>query len=211
MPSLVLKYLDSKGRAEFIRLALKIGDVPFEDVRVSKDGLAELKASKKLPFEQVPLLTIDGATLSQSNAIARYCGKLTGLYPKGSDEKSMYQAAKIDEILAVVDDVINAATPLAHMDAEVVETARKKFVEVDWKRFGDGMERICMESTGDWLCGGKLSIADLLVYTVVDILKVMIFDPMSKDALEPYPRIVKCFEAVGKLPKVVEWNKAHAK
>ena len=45
LPHLTLKYLDTKGLAEPARLALTVGRIPFEDVRVSYEDVARLRAA----------------------------------------------------------------------------------------------------------------------------------------------------------------------
>ena len=45
-----------KGPAEPARLALVIGGIPFEDVRINREGLAALKDAGKLPSGQVELI-----------------------------------------------------------------------------------------------------------------------------------------------------------
>ena len=88
-------------RAEVTRLALFIGDIPFNDYRVEGKEIDDLKATGLLPnnqiapFKQLPVLDVDGKIIAQTGAIARYCGKLSGLYPKDND----FEAAKIDQII----------------------------------------------------------------------------------------------------------------
>ena len=78
--SIKLFYFDFHGgRGETARLALSIGGVPFDDERVKGADWPALKPS--MPFGELPVLEVDGQRLSQSNAINRYVGQLTGLYP----------------------------------------------------------------------------------------------------------------------------------
>merc|ERR1719210_2105038 len=64
-----LTYLDIKGVAEPVRLALFIGGLPFEDRRVSYEQILEL------PCGQVPVLEIDGEAFAQSMALLRWAGR----------------------------------------------------------------------------------------------------------------------------------------
>ncbi|KAJ1491165.1 hypothetical protein T484DRAFT_1775666 [Baffinella frigidus] len=47
-----ITYLDIKGLAEPVRLALTVGGVAFEDRRVGYDEVARLRAAGELPFGQ---------------------------------------------------------------------------------------------------------------------------------------------------------------
>jgi glutathione S-transferase len=90
---LKLYYFNIPGKGEAIRLACAYGEVPLEDVRMHANEFHDLKVSGKLPFGQVPALSVDeDIMLFQSAAIMRYVGKLAGLYPTNDD---LY-AAKID-------------------------------------------------------------------------------------------------------------------
>ena len=81
-------YVDTPfWRAEVGRIALFMGDVKFDDVRIKQEDFLKAKESGKLgdgtvlPFHQIPCLIVDGISIAQTGAIARFCGKLGGLYP----------------------------------------------------------------------------------------------------------------------------------
>ena len=115
-------------RAEVTRLALFIGGIPFNDYRVEGKEIDDLKATgllpnkQKAPFKQLPVLDIDGKIIAQTGAIARFCGKLSGLYPKDND----FDAAQIDQIIDTAQD-INYLVTLSSRDKEKerLELARK--------------------------------------------------------------------------------------
>ena len=54
--------------------------VEFED-RIIKD-FKTWKESGVSPFGHAPVLEVDGKPIALTGAIARYCGKLSGHYPK---------------------------------------------------------------------------------------------------------------------------------
>ena len=72
---IVLKYFPIMGAAERVRLALWLGEIEFEDVRVPPVNWAELKG--QTPFGQLPVMSIDeGPYIAQSNAMLQYIGTL---------------------------------------------------------------------------------------------------------------------------------------
>ena len=96
MPKLKLIYFDFHGgRGEPARLALSMRGIPFEDDRVSPSDWERRKPNT--PFGGLPVLEVDGQTLAQSNAINRYVGKITDLYPTDA-----WQAAFCDEAMEAV-------------------------------------------------------------------------------------------------------------
>ncbi len=81
-PELKLTYFDIRGRAEAIRLALHLADIPFTDERLPREEAMALIAEGSLPFHALPVLEVGGKLHAQSLALLRYVGKLGGLYPE---------------------------------------------------------------------------------------------------------------------------------
>ena len=105
MPALKLTYFNVEGAAEKIRLAFKLGGIEFDDERIERANWPALKPSA--PFGQLPLLSIDGKPpISQSNAILRYAGRLSGLYPEDP-----LQAMRVDEVIGLHDDFFRSIKP----------------------------------------------------------------------------------------------------
>ncbi len=60
-----LYYFDGYGRAEFIRMALWAGKVPYEDVRLSPEQFGKLKGEGFFPTGSIPIwVSEDGETLN---------------------------------------------------------------------------------------------------------------------------------------------------
>ena len=94
-------------RAEMSRLALFIGGIEFEDLRPSREEIAKMRTEGIFPFGQFPVLQVDGKTIAQTGAIARYCGKLSGLYPTDN----YFYAAKVDEVIDLATDITAKIRP----------------------------------------------------------------------------------------------------
>lgn len=61
------------------------------------------------PFGQLPVMEIDGMQVAQSVGLLRYCGLLTGLYPK-----DMFQGALVDQVVLAIEDIMTATVPSIH-------------------------------------------------------------------------------------------------
>ncbi|KAH7696916.1 GST-5 protein [Aphelenchoides avenae] len=94
-----LVHLDSRGPAEAIRLVLIHEGIEFEDVRIPRSGLSQLKI--KAPFGSLPYLEVDGKPLPESYAIARYLARKFGL--AGKDQ---WEQAWVDAIADFLKDVV---------------------------------------------------------------------------------------------------------
>lgn len=75
-----LYYFDMSGRAEAIRLAFTIGNIPFEDVRFSMEEFPKTYKSMS-PNNQCPFMEIDGKIYAESSALLTYAGMRSGLVP----------------------------------------------------------------------------------------------------------------------------------
>ena len=131
MAKLKLTYFDFHGgRGEPARIALSMGGIPFEDERVK--GADWERRKPGTPFGALPLLEKDGEILAQSNAINRYVGRLTNLYP--SDP---WQAALCDEIMEAVEDITSKIAATMFLSDEQKKAQRRRW----WKARSHSISR----------------------------------------------------------------------
>ncbi|TMW63431.1 hypothetical protein Poli38472_002372 [Pythium oligandrum] len=196
-PQIKVTYFDTAGRTEFIRLAFAAGDVAFEDERVTFADFPALKPT--LPLGQLPLLTVDGKVYLQSMAIARYAGRLGGLYP--SDPLEALQIDTIIECLseildAVVDLRWNAPDPL--IKAEKIKTLQGGKIP---KVFGVVDSAI----KGKFLLGDYLCLADLFLYSLhAYFLSSAAFGEIYP-SVSAFPKIAAVVENVKANPQVAAY------
>ncbi|XP_053402366.1 glutathione S-transferase 1-like isoform X2 [Mercenaria mercenaria] len=87
MPSYKFVYFDLRARGELTRYVFHAASKEFEDSRFSFEEWNSLKPT--MPFGQAPVLLVDGKTLAQSGAIARFLAREFGLAGKNSWEQGM--------------------------------------------------------------------------------------------------------------------------
>jgi glutathione S-transferase len=189
--NLRLHYFPFPGRAGPIRDALRIGGIDFEDVHVPPEQFHERKVAGAYPFGAIPVLDIDTekgkVSAAQSNAILRFAGRLTGLYP----EDDLVQALKVDEILGVAEDVNQLLGPSMHEnDMEKKMSMRKKLVEEDLPLWAGYLERLLVNNgRSDFVVGASLSVADLKLYWIVDMLTNGSLDGVPPSLLDGFAAI----------------------
>lgn len=205
MPRLKLIYFDfNGGRGESNRLAMAIGNIPFEDERVPAKEWPSVKEST--PFHQLPVLEIDGVRITQTNSINRYVGKLAGLYPDDPLE-----ALRCDEVMAAVEDITKEVTSTFGIkDEEEKRKAREKLtagpISLYVKRLGEKLEA----QGGEYFADGRLTVADLRVFLWVRHLRSGALDYIPKDLPDRLaPNLVEHFERVNAHPAIVAWYAAH--
>merc|ERR1719440_1849290 len=142
-PPLKLVYLDHHyWRAECARVALTISGVPFEDARM---GYEDMYASGALTFGTFPALVVGGkGVINQTQAIARYVGSLTGLYPADA-----FLAAKCDEAIDGLTDVSELVTAtMQERDPQRKIAWRQHLISPEGRMtmLLNGLEAICKQN-----------------------------------------------------------------
>jgi len=201
-------YVDTPfWRAEVGRIALFMGDIKFDDVRIKREDFSTAKETGTLsdgtvlPFHQIPCLVVDDVSIAQTGAIARFCGKLSELYPTHDD----VNAAKIDDFIDFATDltVMIDNTP-NKTDEEKKRKARRDLATGPLKRKLSMLEKN-ISSDSEWLVTSNISIADVAIWRLLGWLSSGILDGMPTDLLSGFPKIRKLCLAVDKHPKIQKW------
>ena len=189
--ALRLRYFPFAGRAGAIRDALRIGNVRFDDVHVPLDRFSEQKAAGELPFGSLPVLDVDDGerrtSAAQSNAILRFVGRLTGLYPVDDP----LRALKVDEALDVGEELYNLIAPsIGEPDPERRKAMRKVLAEETLPRWGGYLERLLVANgRSGFVAGDSLTVADLKLHYAVEKLTNGSLDGVPKTVLDGFPAL----------------------
>lgn len=197
-------------RAEIGRIALYIGNIDFEDVRISRDEFlrsrktGELDDGTVIPFRQIPCLNVDGKSINQTAGISRFCGRISGLYPI----ENAVDAALIDQIIDMATDITVLLGPsLKEKNKETKKIMREKLARGALVRKISYLEELLEEGKEDWFVNQNISIADLAVWRLIGWLTSGIIDYLPSDLIAPFPNLKRIFLNVEKHPKVIEWIK----
>ena len=193
-------------RAEVLRVSLFIKDIPFEDVRVSREEFVNLiktgflPNNKKAPFHQLPVIEVDGKIIGQTGAIARYCGKVSNLY---SDD--ILQAAKIDQVIDAATDITNLVSPtIREKDQNKKMEDRKVLVNKLLPRWFRYLENLLSENNSTWFVE-KMSIADIAIWRLLGWLTSGIIDGIPTSVVDDFPKLKNVHHQVHSHLKVQEW------
>jgi glutathione S-transferase len=195
-----LTYFDvDGGRAEPIRIALHAAGIPFEDNRLSFQEFGETRESYR--FTCVPVLEIDGAPVTQSNALTRYVGKLAGLYPDDA-----MQALYCDEAMGAVEDATYRIGATMRMQGEELRDARTKLVEGWLPIYLKGLGELLTRGGGEFFADHRLTIADLKVFTLTAWLQHGGLDHIPPDLVErTAPNLIGHGTRVAEDPRVAAY------
>ena len=197
MHQLKLNYFDFHGgRAEPARIALHMGGVAFEDNRFAFPEFAEFR--KCTPFGQVPTLEVDGAHITQCDAILRYAGKLAGLYPTDP-----LQALLCDEVMYVVEEASVRIGPTFRMSGEEQKAARLALVNGSMPVYLAWLQARLQAQGGEYFADHRLTVADLKVFVDVRGLNSGRLDHVPTDLVERVaPALNAHMQRVASLPAV---------
>ena len=132
--------------------------------------LLDLRDSRKLPFDQMPLLEIDGLNLSQSSAMVRYLARKGGYY--GSRDED---AVWCDMIAGAVADFGETALQAAFQPTKEIAI---KALQERFNKFGPRFEN---RLSKNGLCAGvKLTFADVLLAEAINSYLEWIPDILDK-------------------------------
>ena len=194
-------------RAEVLRVSLYISNIPFEDVRISRDEFINmiktgfLPNGKRVPFHQLPVIEVDGKIIGQTGAIARYCGKISNLYSNDN-----INAAKIDQIIDAATDITNIVSPtIREKDEQKKIEDRLLLKNKLLPRWFKYLENILSQETSEWFVENKMTIADIAMWRLLGWLTSGIIDGIPTSIIDDFPKLKNIHHQVHTHPKVQEW------
>ena len=188
-----LHYFKGRGRAETTRWMLAANGIEFENVVIeTPQALADLRASGKLPFDQVPLLEIDRLNLSQSSAMIRYLARKGDLY--GDTD---HDALWCDMIAGAAADFVEPAMQAAF---QPTRGAAEETLKARFAKFAPRFEA-CLNRQGSGFCAARrLSFADIVL---VEALSAYL--DWLPDILKQTPLMAALYGRVTAIPAVAAY------
>ncbi len=195
-----LTYFDfNGGRGEPIRIAFHAAGVDFEDHRISFETFMQTRGDMR--FTCLPQLDVDGVTVTQSNSMLRYVGKVAGLYPEDD-----LQALYCDEAMDAVEDLLHQIVHTFGLEGDELKAAREKLAAGWISVFVKGLAEILERAGGDYFADNRLTVADLKVFTQIRSLRAGTLDHVPSDLVDKLaPSLVQHEERVGNDPIVTRY------
>lgn len=203
MSTIKLTYFDMPGgRAEPARIVLTAGKIPFEDHRISFEEFGKTRSS--LPLSAVPIVEIDGTVYTQSNAMNRYFGKLTGYYPDDP-----WEAFKCDEVMGVTEDVLNKIVQTFGLKDEKLKAARKVLADETITRYVKLLDTRLAAAGGQYFADHRLTVGDLKVFIQLRSLSMGVLDHVPSDIVTSIaPAVQDYADRIAKEPIVINYYSA---
>ncbi|KAM9678487.1 hematopoietic prostaglandin D synthase isoform 2-T2 [Trichechus inunguis] len=190
MPNYKLTYFNMRGRAEIIRYIFAYLDIKYEDYRIEPADWPDIKST--LPFGKIPILEVDGLTLHQSLAIARYLTKNTDLAGKTELEQ-----CQVDAIVDTLDDFMSHF-PWAEEKQDVKDKIFNKLLTHDAPILLQDLDTYL--GGKEWFVGNSVTWADF--YWDICSTTLLVLKP---DLLDIHPRLVTLKNKVQAIPAITDW------
>ena len=194
-----LSYFGLRGLGEVTRLLFAEGKVAYEDHRVEGKDWPALKPSA--PFGQMPLLTVGGVTIAQSNAIERYVAKLTKLY--GADD---LQKAQIDMVVEGVNEArANVFGVQFNKNADERKAKYEAYFKDQFARWAQQLTALLKANGGGngYFVGSDVTYADIHFYRFFEHIR-----SLNPEAFKAYPELSALIDRVAARPNIAAWIKA---
>lgn len=195
-----LTYFDiDGGRVEPIRIALHAAGLSFEDVRWS---FPEFGANREsIRFHAVPAIEFGGKTITQSNAISRYIGKMAGLYPEDA-----LQALYCDEVLGALEDLSHYVVQTFGLKDDELKQAREKLMAGRLTVFMKGLDELLTRGGGRYFANQSLTIADLKALQQIKAVRSGNLEHIPADFIDKLtPALAEYQKNIEKEPQVVAY------
>ena len=151
-----LHYFLGRGRAETTRWMLAINQINFKNNPITTpEDLCELRNSGKLPFDQMPLLEINGMNISQSSGMIRYLARIGGYYGE-NDKEALY----CDMFAGAIIDFAETSMQAAFQPSKEIAV---KMLQDRFNKFAPKFETKIKENTNTLCVGKKITFADVIL------------------------------------------------
>ncbi|XP_078481398.1 glutathione S-transferase 1-like [Ciona intestinalis] len=197
MPTYKLCYFSLRGLGEMVRIVFAEVGVEYTDERLERAGADWAERKPKTPFGKLPILFVDDVQIAHSRAIMRYLGRTFNMI--GSNE---LESALVDMWIEVLFE-----SAMGYPFNEQDEKKKTELVDALWNdnllpKLTKVNEQIS-KSGGPYILGEKLSVADIALFTISELMKVWFADK----SLESVPCVTKMLETLANRPKVAAWLK----
>jgi len=198
---LKLTYFPVAGRAFALRVALfkAHGADGWVDERIKPADWGELK--DKTPLGSLPVLTLpNGKQMTQTDALMRFAAKGTSLYPDAPAD-----ALAVDEIVATAFEALNKAPQSP--DPNEKQLLREAYAQGFLSRALGFLEKRLGET--DFYVGSDLTLADLAVYQLTDMILIGQFDHVDPTLIDTFAGIKAHADRVAKHELVVAYKEKY--
>ncbi|KAI3382490.1 hypothetical protein SNEBB_001111 [Seison nebaliae] len=190
MTNYVLKYFDTRGRAEVIRMMFAYGNIDYEDRRLSYDEWRTIRKRDRRIFS-LPWLEMDGEVYCQAKAIGEYVAGTLDLLPNNPLEM-----LKFHMVIDTAFDLNAAFFGVVHATDKYDEN-KEKFLKKKALLYCYELETLS-NKLSNWIISDKLTLCDFYVFETLDS-KIKSIDSTF---LDQFPKLKDIYRKVRELEEL---------
>jgi glutathione S-transferase len=201
------------GRAEHIRLIFEETETNYLDSAMNGDEIAaqHIGDANNPPVLAPPILKHGKITISQTSNILMYLGGKMGLAGEGEEARYSVNQLALTALDGLSNEPHDCHHPISvslYFEDQIHEAKRKSedYINNRLPKFMEYFERVLKGQSsagGQFLYGGKLTYADLVLFQCLDGLKFMF--PGAMERLEKgrkYEGVFKLYARIRNRPKI---------
>jgi len=194
-----LYYFNVKARAYPIKMLFMVGNVDFEDMKLTMDDFPKHKGN--MPMGQLPVMEYNKMKMCQSQAIAEFAAEKAGLTPKDT-----WDRCKVTEIIGCCQDISQKCmVGFNEKEGSKKKQMREEACKEALPEMFSCLDRIIQANGNPGFCvGSKMTAADAYVCCMVDQLKCEQCEYIPGNIVDKHVNIIKVYDMMMKNPKVKE-------
>ncbi|XP_070500455.1 glutathione S-transferase-like [Chironomus tepperi] len=178
MPEYKVFYFNVKALGEPLRFLLSYGNLPFEDVRISRNDWPALKPT--MPMGQMPVLEVDGKRVHQSLAMCRYIAKQIGVAGKDA-----FEDLQIDALVDTINEFRLKIAIVSYEPDDAVKEKKMITLTQEVIPFYLTKMNVVAKENGGHLVLNRTTWADIYFAGIIDYLNYL----TKLDLLENFPNL----------------------
>uniref|UniRef100_A0A7S2XUX3 glutathione transferase n=1 Tax=Fibrocapsa japonica TaxID=94617 RepID=A0A7S2XUX3_9STRA len=199
-PPMKYGYWNLRGLGQSVRFMLEYTGEKYDETRYEvsryKEWFEEDKKNLGIELANLPYIIDGPLKISQSVAILRYIARKNGLAGK-----SIADQAKVDMVCDFIGDFRRNYSKVAYTDMRD-EKLKQKFFKDTVPTFLNQLSEQLGEE--DWFVG-NLTMADFLVYEMLDVVRIMTTKVMGSNALEAKENLMQFMTRFEQLPAIAKY------
>ena len=190
-------------RVDICRLTLSIAKIPYEYIRIPRKDWHKRKNSGEFNFGQLPAMIINEKKVAQTSAMARYCGKISNLYPEDN-----FDSLLVDQILDVVNDVTLSISPsIREKNFEKKKEMRTNLNNTILPKWLNYIEKFTStHKKSKFIITRNFTIADIMMWRFLLWLNCGLLEHIDTNLLKNYENLNKYFNYISAYKKLKQTN-----
>ena len=178
-------------RVDILRLSLAYGNIAYEYERIPRSNWINFK--KNYPFEQLPVMNIDGNEYCHTHSLAIFCSSISNLY-----DSNIKNQLIINQVIDWANDITyRIAHSIREKDEEKSKKLRKVFIQKDLFSWFGFLEQFYRNNSKNAFFTGKLSIADITAWRVIRWFTCGKLDQIPNDFIKDFPNLYEFYNKMG--------------